>query len=836
MRSCRAAVLLRFGSAVLASAQSPPIIDVQAQPASGSPAHSVLGEPLPQDRALPPFEFLDLDSPNALAQPQSLTACFESDIDMWGYDVNIAPAIEPTAEACQNHCMQVVGCEFFTFVAEDGGCYVKSSDAGRQVQAGSVSGPRACSAPASQAAAAIQPLGVDAAQYVEPFTAGSEVVESMPPVELESMPTDESVAMPTLDQLGLGDSSSWLGPSGDNAVVDVPAFPLGPNGVGLGDLDLESMPVLIPTTTMPVLIPTTTTTTHPRIKPETIRTTTTTTEEGEVTFPPTTIETTTTTTRRLTLPPEPTLTPLPVSTVTLTTEPGTPAPEITTSTRRSNNPDDPPLLECDLNCYGEDTIGPVAEPIDLGNGGDADAGTPAATVEDCRKLCIDNFEAGGDCEAIVYGTGTCWGKKNVYTSRCQPGQQDGMVLEFLTKMQFGTCAVLGDPHILSFDNLWGDTEDNTQLEHGDYNLVETSDLLIMGRFGYTKRFASASSTIGIAASGSYMGNGKLRMTWSGEDENDPNPGWKVTWNDLEILQNCPNSYQEGVLDASCGDMDPTMFHKAARHTIGGLDGLKPSYLFKIDPDLQIYVLVGSGESEDMMNVVITLRRPDGEIDGLCGNFDCIPADDTMPKLKERGVGQQEDIADSSFAGGPGYLHYQDHPKGTVPSLETCDPTIKEQAEVSCAAAGVMKNSCILDMCAESPAGEINRAQVNNGYRFAGLITIPGWMQGILGVVLVGLFVAGVTLGRPSRRRHHRLYELASIDEVTERESSRTVRMGLLGEEETMADYFRTSIFNRLRASAASALVVSSSATAAPAGWSDEEEDLLQSVAFEHDPL
>merc|ERR1740123_2169408 len=154
----------------------------------------------------------------------------------------------------------------------------------------------------------------------------------------------------------------------------------------------------------------------------------------------------------------------------------------------------------------------------------------------------------------------------------------------------------------------------------------------------------------------------------------------------------------------------------------------------------------------------------------------------------------------------------------------------------------MKKACMLDSCAAAatPAADVDSAEAlndaNTGFRFMSAVPLPGWFQGTLAVVLVGLFVGGVAVGVPSRRRRHRLYELASLDENTERESSRTVRMNFGAA--SGPGTFTAPLMERLRvtaASAASALVVASS-SAAPASWEDDEEALLQPVAFEHDPI
>jgi len=287
-------------------------------------------------------------------------------------------------------------------------------------------------------------------------------------------------------------------------------------------------------------------------------------------------------------------------------------------------------------------------------------------------------------------------------------------------------------------------------------------------------------------------------------------------------------------------MNPEKFAQQARHTYGGTEGDKPSYLFEFTPDLTVYLLIG----DDAMNAVITMRKAINGQDGYCGNFNCDADDDTMDKLTERGLEHKIGPSESMFEHvgfGPAY---QQIAACKRPTLETCDPDVMAGAKASCAskAAGEM-DGCLLEACATAPCpspaveAEAQRLNEANGFRFAGLITVPSWIQGTLAVALVGLFVAGVTGGLPGRRRRHRLYELAGVDENTERESSRTVRFG----EASGLGSTSAPILERLRASAASAMAIVPSMTAMPGGgrddgWDDDEEALLDGVAGEHEPI
>lgn len=784
--------------------------------------------------SMPSLEYLDLALPPAparkesspsWAQQESLPSCFEYDTDLYGYDM-ASPVFEPSAAACQSHCQQVPGCQFFTWTSEGGACYVKSSDASRQKKTGATSGPRGCQAAAS---------------------AGGAVVESLPGGgELESMPLDEDLAMPSMDQLGLGANlganvlsggNNQRQGSGEMQWVDVPSVP------GGGSMDLESMPIVVPdveiptTTLKPTPMPTPAPTPESRssvdpgwvtttrsVQPLTLRSTTATTTSDDVS--PSDTETSEPP-RILTLQPLPDPTLEPDKTDELTQVPQTSvAPLSTSSIPDSSNPDVDPG-KCNLNCYGEG----VCTPVPLVQNDVEDPAVPVKSDEDCRKLC-KNTEG---CEAIVFDGQSCWGRKDIFLAKCQQGENK-YVTEFVTKNQIGTCAILGDPHILTFDNAQGYIEDVTQLHYGHYHIVDapSAGLKIQGRFGFTKRFPSASSLVGIAVGGTYIGGNKLIAVWIGPDEGVP--GMRVLWNGQQILKKgiSADTFSDGPLEAECNKMDPVKFHQSARHTYGGsdADGDMPSYLFKFKPDLEIYLLIG----EDAMNAVITMRKVKGKQDGYCGNFNCDPEDDTLPELEKRQYKGPCEAEDSLFRSAPEGPRNQSHAKGLIPSLENCDPDVLKQAKVNCASAGRMKNACILDTCAANmPAVDVQEEdEVGNGFRLTGIISVPAWVQVALTITLVGLFIAGVAVGLPCRRRRHRLYdELSLFDENTERDSSRTVRMSFAGDSGSGA--LGIPILNRLRDSAASALAVTHSASALPTGFEDEEA-LLQPVADEHDAI
>jgi len=393
-------------------------------------------------------------------------------------------------------------------------------------------------------------------------------------------------------------------------------------------------------------------------------------------------------------------------------------------------------------------------------GGDG-SGVKADTIEVCREYCF----ATEGCEGIVYGTSDkmCWGKKDIRTSKCQLGE--GYVTELLTEMPYGTCTLMGDPHVLTFDDPAGmeGTQPVTETTPGDYYLVTASDLEIQGRFGYSSRFPSAASLTGIAISGDLIQGNKLVVEYVGPTQGQD--GFKAWWNDKPILdQGFPSSFKDNVLQAEYANMDPQTFSREARNTIGGTSGNLPSYLFKIAPGIQIYTLMG----EETMNGVITMRKLSVPMDGFCGNFDCVAQSDRLKVLEEKGLTTPILAGTSLFKNAPAQPAKQLKKVGETPNINDCPDDIMTKAKEQCKTlAPGMKDSCIFDVCASggsesmgkedvaAAAVAINADHATQMFGFLGPLfraaEIPAPLQCILGIFIVGFAVTGVSFGLRSRR-------------------------------------------------------------------------------------
>ena len=76
--------------------------------------------------------------------------CFEMNIDFTGNDL-VRNGIEgiASAELCRDECLEKASCKFFTYIKRHNECWVKTSDAGRKIAEGAVSGKVNCPNPST---------------------------------------------------------------------------------------------------------------------------------------------------------------------------------------------------------------------------------------------------------------------------------------------------------------------------------------------------------------------------------------------------------------------------------------------------------------------------------------------------------------------------------------------------------------------------------------------------------------------------------------------------------------------------------------------------------------
>jgi len=376
------------------------------------------------------------------------------------------------------------------------------------------------------------------------------------------------------------------------------------------------------------------------------------------------------------------------------------------------------------------------------------------------------------------GTGTCYGKRDIRTSAAEGGctTQHPFLTEMVCGTPWGKCTLLGDPHITPFDRkMLGSFPIASQKEDlhmvpvnlydaGEFYAVSSTPLKIAVRLGYTSVFRSASSTVGVAATGPLLGGHTLAVAYVGPSQTPAYKGWKVTWDGDEILTQFPSAYlsDDNNINATFRDMEPTDFAVRARSTIGTAGGLHPSYVFELGPSrsVQIYVLPG----EELSNVVISMKKVVGQ-DGLCGNFNCDWTDDSKKALRSRGALTQIRAAESLFPQSLSAPQNWDVRSGpsTDEIMGSCPPSV--QIAAACEGTPAERESCLFDACVEAVAfGQMfdakratflqgqpltdslkSKAGVIESFAFAGSVLGCGavlsmWWQGRTGQLSLGRWV------------------------------------------------------------------------------------------------
>jgi hypothetical protein len=305
----------------------------------------------------------------------------------------------------------------------------------------------------------------------------------------------------------------------------------------------------------------------------------------------------------------------------------------------------------------------------------------------------------GECQGITYKKGwtggdggQCLGKKNIHIAKCVPGGEYNT--EILKQHVMGKCAVLGDPHVVQFDRPYGETVNTYST--GDYRLIDSSILQVDGRFDFTKRFPTASSCTGIALTGSLVGGGVLIAMYAGPDEWQA--GYKVWWKGQRIVADYPSEFSDDVLVARFADMDPNNYHTDARHTIGGTSGRLPSFSFEFKQfTLSIYMLLGP----DSVNAVIEMERLPVDMDGECGNWNCVENDDFIGELNQRGYGTALSGERSIFST-QAEVQSIAVVQATIPDdlLQSCDQGLLEQGRAACGKhlTENQQTACLIDVC------------------------------------------------------------------------------------------------------------------------------------------
>jgi len=185
------------------------------------------------------------------------------------------------------------------------------------------------------------------------------------------------------------------------------------------------------------------------------------------------------------------------------------------------------------------------------------------------------------------------------------------------------CVLWGDPHVNVFDNFRlqkvGRGANVLIADHGDFWLVKHSQIQIQGRY-WSSNTNGASSLRALAISGPFLQNHTfIVQAMDG----------RISWDGKEVLDRLPSRFsRKGLLDVK--------FHAGGRRADDNLDHLS---LRTVDAVLPLGIKVTINRWPTHIDAMISMPRPQGDMDGHCGNWNHDPSDDTAAAFRQRLGGQ-----------------------------------------------------------------------------------------------------------------------------------------------------------------------------------------------------
>jgi len=215
-----------------------------------------------------------------------------------------------------------------------------------------------------------------------------------------------------------------------------------------------------------------------------------------------------------------------------------------------------------------------------------------------------------DCDAGIQNAAAGWSDaKNSY---CCAKFQKGCAAPAKT------CLLWGDPHIISFDQV-GDNKDEALSFYGDgdYWLVKTSTVSIQGRFEGTKYPEGLAATNQIVVGGAFLHNHKIEV--------GTRDSGVLTVDGQAVFSSFPSTYAPA--DGS---------FKVSYSAEGKVPDVIPEGNEKrvVHMELPLGIVVKVFQWDNFLDVQISMS-PHTPQDGVCGNFNGNPSDDTTETIMSR---------------------------------------------------------------------------------------------------------------------------------------------------------------------------------------------------------
>jgi len=204
----------------------------------------------------------------------------------------------------------------------------------------------------------------------------------------------------------------------------------------------------------------------------------------------------------------------------------------------------------------------------------------------------------------------------------------------------GTCTVVEDPHIGVFDGsqislraVQGHKKDRTT--SGDKWLVKSGSVKIQARYMSDERLKEKNEFVRFMAVGGAFLKGNIIIVGSLDDD--------ITWNGNPILSRdvagSPHfEFQERGLSVNITRSDHSQ-------NVANLSQVNPG----IEMQLPMGVSLIVNRLRHHLNVAITMPPQEGGQEGLCGNFNGVPSDDSL-ELSSQRLDHNVPREDSMFAG------------------------------------------------------------------------------------------------------------------------------------------------------------------------------------------